>query len=155
MNFAEHKQQSFRTESPHPPTSAADAGVTTRAESLRRMINDPDWSLPAELAQRARHWLDHIRRFGESVPLDLPLLSQRDSLVLAEMSWSEFAGEVQDYLDFCRFRSEGSFRGTADEHRLAWESACLAEAGALIHRQEVRERGYSRPSRLSERFRVC
>ena len=155
MNFAEHKQESSRSLTPHFPAPAADAGLATRAQALHRMINDPDWSLSAELAQRARHWLDHIRRFGESAPLDLPLLSQRDSRVLAEMSWSEFAGEVQDYLDFCRFRSEGSFRGTADERRLAWESACLAEAGALIHRQEVRERGYSRPARLSERFRIC
>lgn len=155
MNFAEHKQESSRPLPQHIPTPVADTGVSARVEALRRMINDPDWSLRAEVSQRARHWLDHIHRFGESAPLDLPLLSQRDSLVLAEMSWSEFAGEVQDYLDFCRFRSEGSFRGTAVERRLAWESACLAEAGALIHRQEVRERGYSRPSRLSERFRVC
>ncbi|MEO7252235.1 MAG: hypothetical protein ABIW30_06480 [Arenimonas sp.] len=155
MNFFEHKQESSPSVSQHIPTPVADTGVSVRFEGLRRMINDPDWSLPAEVAQRARHWLDQNHRFGGAARLDLPLLSQRDSLELAEMSWSEFAGEVQDYLDFCRFRSEGSFRGTADERRLAWESACLAEAGALIHRQEVRERGYSRPSRLSERFRVC
>lgn len=155
MSYSEHKQESPRPSSQDLPTPAADAGVNTRADSLRRMINDPDWSLPAEVGQRARYWLDHFRRFGDSYPADLPLLSQRENPVLAEMSWSEFAGEVQDYLDFCRFRDEGSFRGTADERRMAWESACLAEAGALIHRQEVRERGYSRPARLSDRFRVC
>jgi hypothetical protein len=119
------------------------------------MLDDPDWSLPADVAQRGRQLIDYIRNFDDLIPDDLRLIGHLDDALLVELSWSEFAGELQDYLDYRRFCSEGKFRGTASERRTAWESACLAEASAMMHRQEVRERGYSRPLRLSQPFRVC
>jgi hypothetical protein len=139
------------------PAETAEATISlrlARAESLRRMISDPDWSLPADVVKRARHLLDYLRRFDDLIPDDLPVIGHLDDALLVELSWSEFAGEVQDYLDYCRFCREGSFRGTAGERRTAWESACLAEASAMIHRQEVRERGYARQAPLSQPFRV-
>jgi len=46
------------------------------------------------------------------------------------------------------------FRGCATL-RTAWEAACLADAAEQIRRSQVRERGYARPMRLEQPFRVC
>jgi uncharacterized membrane protein YkvA (DUF1232 family) len=125
-----------------------------RAESLRRMLDDADWSLPAGLAQRARRLLAYIERCDDLIPDDVPLLGHLDDALLVELSWSEFSGEVQDYLDYRRWCSHERVRGSAEDRRNAWETDCLAEAGALLHRQEVRSRGYARVELLCEPFRV-
>lgn len=141
----------------HLPAETAEATINlrmARAESLRRMLDDPDWVLPADMAQRCRRLLDYICRFDDLIPDDLPLIGHLDDALLVELSWSEFAGEVQDYLDFHRFCSENSARGSAEERRAAWEAASLAEASVMIHRQEVHQRGYSRPMPMSQLFRV-
>jgi hypothetical protein len=126
-----------------------------RAESLRRMLDDADWALPAGLAERGRRLLAYVERCNDLIPDDLPQLGHLDDALLVELSWSEFAGEVQDYLDYRRWCSHEHVRGTAEERRSAWETACLAEASALLHRQEVRERGYARFEPISKPFRVC
>jgi len=139
------------------PAETAEATINVRlarAESLRRMLDDPDWSLPADIAQSGRRLLDYIRRIDDLIPDDLPLIGHLDDALLVELSWSEFSGEVQDYLDYCRFISKSHVRGTAEERRVVWESACLAEASQIIHRQQVRERGYARIEPLSQPFRV-
>lgn len=125
-----------------------------RAESLRRMLDDADWTLPAEVAQRGRRLLAYIERCHDLIPDDLPQLGHLDDALLVELSWSEFAGEVQDYLDYSRWCSRVHVRGSAQDRRNAWETDCLAEASALLHRQEVRARGYARFEPLSRPFRV-
>ena len=139
-----------------PETAQATINLRlARAESLRRMLDDPDWSLPAATRGRGRTLLAYLRVFDDLIPDDLPLIGHLDDALLIELSWSEFAGEVQDYLDYCRFCSEVRVRGTADERRSEWERECLAQASAMLHRQTVRERGYSRPLPYSRPFRVC
>lgn len=140
------------------PPETAEATINlrlARAESLRRMLDDPDWSLPAATRGRGRTLLAYLRVFDDLIPDDLPLIGHLDDALLIELSWSEFAGEVQDYLDYCRFCSEVRVRGTADERRSEWERECLAQASAMLHRQTMRERGYSRPLPYSRPFRVC
>lgn len=140
------------------PPETAEATINlrlARAESLRRMLDDPDWSLPAETRERGRALLAYLCVFDDLIPDDQPLIGHLDDALLIELSWSEFAGEVQDYLDYCRFCSEFRVRGSADERRTEWERECLAQASAMLHRQTVRERGYARPLPYSRPFRVC
>ena len=140
------------------PSETAQATIAlrlARAESLRRMLDDADWELPASLRERAVHLLDYLYRFDDLIPDDLPVIGHLDDALLIELSWSEFEGEVRDYEHYCRFCSEGRVRGSAGERRSAWERECLAEASALLHRQTVRERGYARFAPLSRPFRVC
>jgi hypothetical protein len=140
------------------PKETAEATINLRmgrAESLRKMLDDPDWILSEQIARRGRRLLDYICRIDDLIPDDLPLIGHLDDALLVELSWSEFAGEVQDYLDYCRYCSESSARGSGGERRSAWESACLAEASEMLHRQEVRQRGYARPAPISRSFRVC
>lgn len=140
------------------PSDTAEATINlrlARAESLRRMLDDPDWSLPAEMEQRGRRLLDYICRIDDLIPDDIPVIGHLDDALLVELSWPAFSGEIQDYLHYCSFCQQQPVRGSAGERRSAWESACLAEASALIHRQLVNQRGYSRPKPISQSFRVC
>lgn len=139
-----------------PQTAAATIELRlARAESLRRMLDDREWPLPAGLAARGRRLVAYVARCHDLIPDDLPQFGHVDDALLVELSWSEFAGEVQDYLDYRRWCNDASMRGNAQERRLAWEADCLAEAGAIVHRQQVRERGYARQAPLSRPFRVC
>lgn len=140
------------------PTETAVATINlrmARADTLRRILHDPNWQVDAAFAARTRQLLDYVSRFDDLIPDDLPLIGHLDDALMVELSWTQFAGEVQDYRDFCRFRRDNPLRGSADEQRAAWESDCLAQANALLHRQEVRERGYSRPAPMQAVFRVC
>lgn len=140
------------------PTETAVATINlrmARVESLRRMLHDPNWEVSTEFAARIRQLLGYINRFDDLIPDELPLIGHLDDALLVELTWIEFAGEVQDYRDFCRFRSENHIRGNAGEQRAAWESDCLAQANDLLLRQEIRVRGYARPAAMQRVFRVC
>lgn len=139
------------------PEDTAQATINlrlARVESLRRMLEDADWSLPEDFARRGRRLLDYICQLDDLIPDEIPLLGHLDDALLVELSWAEFADEVNDYLDFCRFCSESRVRGSQAERRSAWESECLAEASTLLHRQSIRERGYARPKAITRPFRV-
>lgn len=125
-----------------------------RVETLRKLLQDGDWCVQPEFAERAQRLLAYLQRFDDLIPDDVPVIGHLDDALLVELSWAEFAGEVQDFLDFCRFRREQNPRGSAAERRVAWETQCLADASALLHRREVQERGYARPQPLTRPFRV-
>ena len=138
----------------------ADIAVATineriaRIEQLRRLLSDTDWNVEPAFAQRARKLLDYLQHFNDLIPDDVPLVGHLDDALMVELSWEAFADEVQDFLDFCRFRSEQQPRGSAPERRAAWETACLAEANALLQRREIHARGYARTEPLNRPFRV-
>ncbi|HMB57179.1 MAG TPA: YkvA family protein [Arenimonas sp.] len=139
------------------PTETAVATINlrmARVETLRRMLHDAHWEMAQDFNARCRQLLAYINRFDDLIPDDLPLIGHLDDALLIELSWGEFAGEVQDYLDFCRFRSENKVRGNAGEQRNAWETNCLAQAHEILLREEIRSRGYSRPTPLPSFFRV-
>lgn len=139
------------------PPSRAEALLAERldrAERLALMLQDSDWRLDAALAERARLLMAYLHQVDDLIPDDLPLLGQLDDALLVELSWPAFAGEAQDYLDFCRYRSLQRPRGNATERRMAWENACLAEVALLQQRRQVRGRAYSAAAPLPERLRV-
>ncbi len=140
------------------PAETAQATINlrlARAESLRQMLDDADWSLPEGMRARGRTLLGYLCIFDDLIPDDVPLIGHLDDALLIELSWSEFDGEVQDYQDYRRFCSQSPVRGSADERRSQWERECLAEASAMLHRHAVRERGYARTQPYSRPFRVC
>lgn len=113
-----------------------------RAEYLRRMLNDADWEVGEETRERARMLISYLHQVDDLIPDDQPLVGHLDDALLVELAWPAFAGETQDYRDFCRFRTAERPRGTPQERRLAWEAACLAEASLLQQRRLVRARPY-------------
>jgi hypothetical protein len=140
------------------PQEKAEATIAlrmARAQSLALMLDDPDWQMPEAIAARARHLVAALLGSENLIPDATPLFGHLDEALLVELSWAEFEGEVGDYLDFRRFRATQAFRGNREELRTAWEGACVADASELLHRQQVRQRGYSRPERIEQPFRVC
>jgi hypothetical protein len=140
------------------PQEKAEATIAlrmARAQSLALMLDDADWQIPEALATRGRHLLAALLGSENLVPDATPLFGHLDEALLVELCWSEFEAEVGDYLDFRRFRATQAFRGTREELRTAWEGACVADATEMLHRQQVRQRGYARPGRIEQPFRVC
>jgi len=105
--------------------------------NLQQLLGDPDWPIESELAELAKTLLDNPRTHART-----DLMARLD-------------GEVQDYLDFCRFREQQKLRGSVAERHAAWEAACLAEACAILQRQSVRDFGYVPQQLFSEPLRVC
>lgn len=125
-----------------------------RAEQLRRMLNDGDWDVDADMRERARMLTSYLQQVDDLIPDDQPLVGHLDDALLVELAWPAFRAETLDYDDFCRFRSAERPRGTAAERRLAWENACLAEAALLQQRRDVRARRYAGGQPLPALFRV-
>jgi hypothetical protein len=126
----------------------------TRAEHLRRMLQDDDWELDEDLRARAQQLLSYLRQVDDLIHDDLPLLGQLDDALLVELTWPAFSGESQDYLDFCRFRTVERPGGNARDRRLAWQNACLAQAALAQQRRQVRSRHYAGGQPLQPLFRV-
>lgn len=125
-----------------------------RVERLRRMLNDGDWEVDAELRERSRMLISYLQQVDDLIPDDQPLVGHLDDALLVELAWPAFREETLDYGDYCRFLSERRPRGSAYERRLAWENACLAEAALLQQRRDVRARSYAAPAPLPLHFRV-
>lgn len=125
-----------------------------RAEQLRRMLNDSDWDVCVDTRERARMLISYLQEVNDLIPDHLPLLGHLDDALLVELSWPAFAGETQDYGDYCRYRAAERPRGTPVERRLAWETACLAEAALIQQRRQVRGRHYALAPALPDRFRI-
>ena len=139
------------------PPEKAEATIAlrmARAQSLAFMLEDPDWDIPLAIAARGRQLLAALIGSENLIPDATPLFGHLDEALLVELCWAEFEGEVGDYLDFRRFRASQAFRGTREELRTAWEAACVASASEMLHRHQVRARGYARPARIDQPFRV-
>lgn len=125
-----------------------------RAEHLRRMLNDDDWDVGVDTRERARMLIRYLQQVDDLIPDTQPLVGHLDDALLVELAWPAFADETIDYGDFCRFRADERPRGTPRERRLAWESACLAEAALIQQRRQVRSRHYIGGEPLQALFRV-
>lgn len=127
----------------------------TRAQYLRRMLNDIDWELPADLHDRARKLIDYLSQSNDLIPDETPVFGHLDDALLIELSWPTFAGEAQDFQDFCRFRVTHSPRGNAAERRLAWETSVLAQAHDILQRRRTHETSYIHSDDKYRLLRVC
>ncbi|MGH8029293.1 MAG: hypothetical protein ACREO3_05085 [Arenimonas sp.] len=97
-----------------------------RVRELRRMAADPDWdtgfALRARLAgllsfMGAAHDGSDVAHANRDRVFGPPSLEEA---LLVELAWPAFADELEDYLDFCRFRREQHPRGAPPLTRTAW-----------------------------------
>lgn len=125
-----------------------------RLRELRRMAEDIDWD--TDQAQRARlqRLLEYVVDRDDLIPDRTPRLGRLDDALLVELAWPAFADEVEDYLDFCRFRHEQHPRGAPPLKRSAWIRMRLQE-GALwqqfkrVHDYRYAELGPERELRVT------
>lgn len=142
-------------EQPRTEAGALLSASLARAGDLQRMLQDPDWELSPTLRQRALLLLDYLRCADDLIPDAVPLFGQLDDALLVQLCWNAFAGEAQDYADYCRFRSHHRPRGSAEERRLAWEADVLRQANELLQRRHARDAHYAQPWTHGALLRVC
>jgi hypothetical protein len=91
-----------------------------RLRELRRMSADPAWDVDAAQRARLATLLAHVADLREPGTRRPTSLGRLDEALIVELAWPAFADEVEDYLDFCRFRREQLPRGAAPLTRSAW-----------------------------------
>ena len=119
-----------------------------RVRELRRMAADPGWDI--DIAHRVRlaallaivdttHDGSDAAHATRDRVFGPPSL---DQALLVELAWPAFAEEIEDYLDFCRFRREQHPLGAPPLTRSAW---CRLREGEGKLWQRMRDDGRREP----------
>lgn len=130
---------------PDPDGPARAPAIAQRlrlAGTIDRMVSDAAWGTSAAAAGTARTVVDYVRGRHALIPPGLSQVGRLDDAILVDAAWPQLAGEVGDYLDYCRLRAtEASLRGCDIAHfafsRDDWQEACLAEAGLRTARRRA------------------
>ncbi|MEZ0471956.1 hypothetical protein [Luteimonas salinilitoris] len=130
-----------------------------RATAINLMLADPGWQPADDAVAPARLVVEYLRGDRDLIPDDLPRLGRLDDALVVEAAWPQLAGEVRDYLDYCRVRRiEAELRGCGESEftfsRQDWSQAHRAESAWIAHCRKVGRRSYL-PSAASRGFRVC
>jgi hypothetical protein len=112
-----------------------------RLRELRRMAADRDWDTDPELSEHLARLLAFVGDDDGHLPERTAGLGRLDDALMVELAWPAFADEVEDYLDFCRFRHEQHPRGAkpltrSDWIRLRREQGMLWQRMQQVHRAD-------------------
>ena len=112
-----------------------------RAETLRRMLGDKDWSMDSNKRVRARLLLAYLDKHDDLIPDGCALFGHLDDALMIELSWPSFENPVNDYREFCAYRIDNpsEFPMTAWQSNLEIEMAWKRQVNAR------RERSYGAP----------
>jgi hypothetical protein len=110
----------------------------SRAETLRRMLGDKDWTMDSGKRVRARLLLAYLDKHDDLIPDGRALFGHLDDALMIELSWPSFENIASDYREFCNYRTDNpsEFPMTAWQNHLAVESAWRRQA------DQRRERSY-------------
>lgn len=129
-----------------------------RAGVIDRMAADPEWEATPAAAIAAAVVVDYLRGAVALIPNAMPVVGRLDDAILVDAAWTGLAGEVADYLDYCRLRHvEAALRGEQRPHfgftRAHWRAARRAELEWIAHCERVGRSSYVAGGD-SPRFRV-
>ena len=119
-----------------------------RGAAIDLMGVDPDWETRDAAAARILPIVvGYLRGSATLIPHALPVVGHLDDAIVVEAAWPSLAGEVEQYLAFCRIRHlEASLRGETRRHfgftREQWHAAAAAEAGWIAHCHRVAQASY-------------
>jgi uncharacterized membrane protein YkvA (DUF1232 family) len=120
-----------------------------RAETLRRMMCDKDWTMDSKLRVRARLLLAYLDKHDDLIPDGRALFGHLDDALMIELSWPSFENCVSDYREFCDYRRDNP----SDFPMKAWLSHLELETA--WKRQINARREHSYVSQVNTRlFRV-
>lgn len=134
---------------PTEQVSSLIAERIARAETLRRMLADKDWTVDSKLRVRARLLLAYLDKHEDLIPDGRALFGHLDDALMIELSWPTFATQVSDYREFCTYRLDNPSEAplTAWQNHIAFENAWRRQA------DQRRERSYV-PTMNTRLFRV-
>jgi uncharacterized membrane protein YkvA (DUF1232 family) len=110
-----------------------------RLRELRRMADDVDWDTDVAQRSRLQRLLLYVVDRDDLIPDSTPRIGRLDDALLVELAWPAFADELEDYLDFCRFRHEQHPRGAPPLKRSAWVRMRFQEGALWQQMQRVRQ----------------
>ena len=126
-----------------------------RAGAIDRMLRDAGWRTAEVLVAPARLLVRYVREDGDLIPDALPRVGRLDDAILVDAAWTSLAGEVRNYLDYCRLRQlERELGNDNGFDRDEWERARVAEVRLVRHQREVAESSYLGAD-AAPGFRVC
>lgn len=111
-----------------------------RLSELESMRSDSAWPLDPAQVRRIDAILAYVDREDDLIPDNVPVLGNLDDALLLELAWPMLAEDVDDYRDFCRFRSDiGASLGRpvnqVDWMRTRTEEGALWEQLHRVHGQ--------------------
>lgn len=144
------------------PATVAPGWIASRmrhATAINLMLSDPNWEPTESAVEPACLVVGYLRNIRDLIPDQLPRLGRLDDAIVVDAAWPQLAGEVRDYLDFCRVRRiEAELRDCRDSEfafdRQDWQQARQAEKALVRHVRKVGRSSYL-STRPSARFRVC
>ena len=118
-----------------------------RIAAVEQMVADRQWESANDSVDTAQTIVDYARSHDDLIPDWLPKVGRLDDAIAIDAAWPKLAGEVDDYLDYCRLRSmEARQRGRAVTQfafsRDDWEGARYEEAVYVEHERQIRENSY-------------
>lgn len=113
-----------------------------RLNELRAMRVDPGWSSDPAQTQRIDRLLAYIDCPDDLIPDNMPVYGLLDDALLVELAWPILADEVEDYRDFCRFRTEARRNARPALDQSTWLRARLEEGALWEHLHHVHEHPY-------------
>ncbi|AWV06818.1 YkvA family protein [Marilutibacter maris] len=120
-----------------------------RIELIRAMLADPDWDTDAGTRARVGRLIAYMDRDDDLIPDGTPALGMLDDALMLELAWPTLEAEVEQYRDFCEYRTREHPGGDAQARRQAWFRDRLAELEQLRHNARV-SAGHYVDTRASE-----
>lgn len=116
-----------------------------RAQALRGMAADADWPLDAAARASIDDLLAYVDRADDLIPDGIPLIGLLDDAILVDVALNRLRDELDDYLDFRRYRDERAATGARVEacSRDNWLAARGDELRYTLQRRRVDARHYA------------
>ena len=112
-----------------------------RAETLRRMLGDTDWTMDSNKRVRARLLLAYLDKHDDLIPDSRALFGHLDDALMIELSWPNFENSVSDYREFCAYRVDNP----SDSPMSAWQNHVAIESAWRRQADQRRARSYVSP----------
>jgi len=107
------------------------------------------------MSARIGRLLAYIDREEHLLAVPEPMLGLLDDVLLIELAWPAFADEVEEYADFCDYRTREHPEGGAEARRAAWIRDRLAELALLRHESEIADSHFIHRGQAEAPFRVA
>ena len=125
-----------------------------RAAEMRALRADPAWAPHRDAGRRMDALLAYLDDPHGLIHDDVPVIGRLDDALLVDIAMDGLREELDDYAEFCRYRSAETARGGAALDRPAWEQARADEL--RLEQQLRRSRNGSYGGGAAERlFQVC
>lgn len=100
-----------------------------KLELMARMLDDPEWDLPAQEKLRVLGALAYLTEAEDLIPDSIPGVGLLDDAIMAEMVIREMRHEIDAYRDFCLFRNR------LESGRACADAAARAELASEMERR--------------------